>query len=153
MKYFISVIGVVLCVWLLCLVSSGDTVVQLVHMGDLFTLLVILLVVITILAATGLHKDFIHAFQLALSKKAHASMAQLKRAKEAVDLTLRSIIGSGVMITSISIVQSLFLAESSALPANLGVSTLGIVYASCLYLLLLPIRAKLEVKIMEYMEE
>lgn len=153
MRYFISVIGVVMCVWLMCLVSSGNALVQLLQMGDLFTLLIILLVVITILLATGLHKNFIHAFQLALSKKENGSMVQLKRAKEAVDLTLRSIIGSGVLVTSVSIVQSLFLAEHSALPANLGVSTLGIVYAACLYLLLLPIHAKIGVKIMEYMEE
>lgn len=156
MRYFISVIGVVVSFLLLCFVTEeGVSVVWMLHMADPFTIGIVVLVVITILLSAGLHKDFIQAFRLALSKKGDISLLRLKRSKEAVDLALKAIIGSGLLSTSVGVVE--VLEAKTVIPSNLGVNlgvvSLGLVYSAFLCLLLIPIQAKLKIKIMEYMEE
>lgn len=153
MRYFLSFIGVMVCVVLCCFVSEENGVVQMMRMGDLFTLSVMLLVIITIIISAGLHRDFIRAFRLALSKRGTVSLKELKRGKEAMDLALKAVAGSGVLNFSISAVEALLKQPRSEVPGCLAVSTLGIIYAAILFLLLIPIQAKLRVKIMEYMEE
>lgn len=153
MRYFISIVGVVAGVLLLCFVTQESGFVQLLYMVDGITLVILLLVVITIMISAGLHKDFIQAFRLALSKGEDISLPKLKRAKEAVDLTIKSIVGAGVLISSIGAVQSFAQGLQETTMPCLGVSALGIVYAVMLFLLLLPIQTKLKVKIMKYMEE
>lgn len=153
MRYFISIVGVVACFVFLCLVTDQSVAVQMGHMGDLVTLLSLLLVIVTIMLSAGLHRDFFHAFRLALSKRGNFSLLELKRAKEAVDLALKAIVGGGVLNFSVGAVQSLYADRLAIIPPNLAVSTLGILYAIFMYLLLIPIQAKLKVKMMEYMGE
>lgn len=153
MRYFISIVGVVAGVLLLCFVTEESGFVQLLRMVDGITLVILLLVVITIMISAGLHKDFIQAFRLALSKGEDISLPKLKRAKEAVDLTIKAIIGVGILISSIGAVQSFAQGFQETTMPCLAVSVLGIVYAVMVFLLLLPIQTKLKVKIMKYMEE
>lgn len=153
MRYFLSIIGVVACLLLLCLCTDQSLAIQIGRMMDLVTLFSLLLVIITIMISAGLHKDFFHAFRLALSKKGNRSLLELKRAKEAIDLALKAIIGGGVLNFSVGVVESLFVDRMKSIPPCLGVSTLGILYAVFMYLLLIPIQAKLKVKMMEYMGE
>jgi len=123
------------------------------HMLDLVTLISLLLVIVTIMLSAGLHRDFFRAFRLALSKRGDFSLLELKRAKEAVDLALKAIVGSGVLNFSVGAVQSLYVRRMMSIPPCLAVSTLGILYAVFMFLLLIPIQSKLKVKMMEYMGE
>lgn len=127
--------------------------VQMGRMLDLVTLFSLLLVIITVMISAGLHKDFFHAFRLALSKRGNWSLLELKRAKEAIDLALKAIVGGGVLNFSVGVVESLFVDRMKVIPPNLAVSTLGILYAVFMFLLLIPIQAKLKVKMVEYMGE
>ncbi len=127
--------------------------VQMGRMLDLVTLFSLLLVIITVMISAGLHKDFFHAFRLALSKRGNWSLLELKRAKEAIDLALKAIVGGGVLNFSVGAVESFFVDRLKSIPPCLGVSTLGILYAVFMFLLLIPIQAKLKVKMMEYMGE
>lgn len=153
MRYFLSIIGVVACLLWLCVCTDQRLMVQLGRMADLVTLLSLLLVIVSIMVSSGLHKDFFHAFRLALSKRGNPSLLELKRAKEAVDLALKAIIGGGVLNFSVGAVESFFVDQMKSIPPCLGVSTLGILYAVFMFLLLIPIQAKLKVKMMEYMGE
>ena len=91
MRYFLSVIGVVITFLLLCF-CGGNGWEYLASMADVISMLSILLIVIPILISSGLHRDFIHAFPLALGKAEGKSLRQLKRAKEAVDLAIRAMV-------------------------------------------------------------
>lgn len=150
MKYFISVIGVLAAFLFLCFCAQKNIVV---YMVDGVTLGVMVLIIITVLLSAGLHQDFVQAFRFALGKPEHVSLLKLKRAKEAVTLTLKATIGFAVLITSISVIGSLRLATPAALPVNLAVSILGLVYSAIFCLLLIPIQAKIKIKIMEYLAE
>lgn len=152
MKYFISIIGVVTCFLLLCFCGEESGVIQMLHMADAISLLSMLLVTVSILISAGLHKDFIHAFGLAWSKNSAKSLLELKRAREAVDLAVKAFISSGVLVFSVGVIESCF-ADTRAIAPNMGVSTTGILYAAIFSLFLIPIKAKLKVKIMEYMGE
>ncbi|MCI8337325.1 MAG: hypothetical protein HFH62_01405 [Lachnospiraceae bacterium] len=153
MRYFLSIIGVVACFLLLCVCTDQSLMVQMGRMLDLVTLFSLLLVIITVMISAGLHKDFFHAFRLALSKRGNWSLLELKRAKEAIDLALKAIVGGGVLNFSVGAVESFFVDRLKSIPPCLGVSTLGILYAVFMFLLLIPIQAKLKVKMMEYMGE
>lgn len=148
-----SIIGVVACFLLLCVCTDQSLMVQMGRMLDLVTLFSLLLVIITVMISAGLHKDFFHAFRLALSKRGNWSLLELKRAKEAIDLALKAIVGGGVLNFSVGAVESFFVDRLKSIPPCLGVSTLGILYAVFMFLLLIPIQAKLKVKMMEYMGE
>lgn len=152
MKYFVSIIGVMVSFLLLCFCTQENGIIQMGRMGDFISLLSIMLVLVPILISTDLHKDFIHAFRLALSKTSGKGLLELKRAKEAVDLALKSIIGSGVLVFSVGAIESFF-SDAAVVAPNLGVSTIGLLYASVFSLFLIPIQVKLKVKIMEYMGE
>lgn len=152
MKYFLSIIGVVACFLVLCFCGQESGFIQMANMADMISLFSMLLVVIPILISASLHKDFIHAFSLAWSKTSGRSLMELKRGKEAVDLAIKAIIGSGVLSFCVGFIEVAFSNAKYVLP-NFGVCVTGLLYAAFFTLLLIPVQAKLKVKIMEYMGE
>ena len=104
MRYFLSVIGVVIT-FLLLFFCGGNGWEYLASMADVISMLSILLIVIPILISSGLHRDFIHAFPLALGKAEGKSLRQLKRAKEAVDLAIKAVVGSGLLSFFVGVIE------------------------------------------------
>ena len=153
--YILALIGVICSVVLLNLVTGEGFSNMLVYY-DVISMLQLVVLIVPILAAAGLIKDFNTALKLALGKKKAESILQLKRAKEAVKLTGNICIASGVMGTCCGIIQVFHIyrgEDLSSLLAGLGVSILTLFYSLIIYLLLLPIKSKIEIKILEYMQE
>ena len=123
--------------------------------SDSVSLVFIIIITIPILIVTGLHSDFINAFRFTIGKTTKAkSILELKRAKEAVILTGRTAISGGLVSTCLGAVTTLYEVDNlDILGPNMAVSLLPSFYAGLFYLLLAPIRSKLEVLIAEYMQD
>ncbi len=153
--YILAIIGVIFSVLLLHVTTELGFSNMLVYY-DVVSMLQMVVLIVPILAAAGLIKDFNTALKLALGKKKADSLLQLKRAKEAVKLTGNICVASGALGTCCGFIQVFYMyrdASMASLLAGLGVAILTLFYSLIIYLLLLPIKSKIEIKILEYMQE
>ncbi len=153
MYYLFIIIVLAVCTWLNVAMSwvGGEF---LFHLFDLPSLLLILVVVVPIIVLSGLHKDFANAFRFAVGKGKAQNILGLKRAKEAMVLASRAVVGTGIFSACIGIMISLYNCDDlAALGPNIAVSVITVFYAAISYLLFLPIRSKLEIQIVELMHE
>ena len=153
MKYLLSILGVIFCGFLM-LVSSENGFADLVHIGyyfDVISILLMVVIVVPTLLSSGLWKDFGNAFRLTLGKKEAKSVVELRRAKEATRLGSRVFLGAGVFITAFTLIYVLMISDIKIMQYNAAVGLIDMVYGAIGYLLLLPIRSRLEVKLIEFM--
>ncbi|MCI9079535.1 MAG: hypothetical protein HFH68_11550 [Lachnospiraceae bacterium] len=153
--YIFAIIGVICSVLLLNVVTEEGFAGMMIYY-DVISMLQLVVLIVPILAAAGLVKDFNVALKLALGKKKAESMLQLKKAKEAVKLTGKICIASGIMGTCCGIIRVFYSYKNESMGSLLsgsGVAMLTLFYALIIYLLLLPIESKIEIKISEYMQE
>lgn len=144
--YIIGVF-VFLIVAVLVIVSFGSMVTYL----DLFSLLVIIMLVIPMLLASGAHKDFNRAFRLALNKKTEPGIKELERAGTAVATARKLIILSGILDSLISMICILTRLDDIAyLGPNVSVAILSLLYAVILNIILVPIEHRLKTRIIEF---
>ena len=146
--YLLSVFAVILCfIFVRSMTMSGGIW----EFMDLTSIALLVLLVVSIMLSAGLLKDLNNAIRLILGKKKEAAMLELKRAKLAVDTMIKVSVYSSIFVT---MVQCVTLLHNLSDPAHLGpmisVALLIILYAVMISLLLLPIRAKLEQRILEY---
>lgn len=161
--YFLSILGVILSVILMG--CSGEAMQNLGYLLDIVNILLVLIVTIPILASSGLHKDFNNAFKFTLGKKEADNLIELKRAKEAITLVIKTVILSGILfwafetiVISYNVINDADTIEKlnksiSMFLANEAIGILSIFYAMVVSLLLLPIGSRLEVKMAEFMKE
>ena len=85
------------------------------------------------------------------AKKKPDKLLELKRAREAVNLVILTIIAASVFIAMVQMIQILYTLDNlSSLGPNIAVMLVSIMYGMCFVLLLLPIQSKLNVKIQEF---
>jgi hypothetical protein len=151
--YLLAILGVILSVLLMGLFSP-DGMASLSSCLDLFALLLIIVIVIPVMAAMGMLKDLNHAFRLTLGRKAAGELRELKRAKTAMVYLIRCVVLAGVTGTLAGVMQVLSFGaeEMTTLTASLGVAICPLLYAFVIAIVLLPIEARLEQKIVEFME-
>lgn len=151
--YFLSMVSVVLLTVVMC-GFSGMTGGYISRYLDFQTLLFLVLFLIPLLISGGLLKDFQNAFRLVIGKKEAENLLELKRAKEAVSLTIKILIVVSVFICAI---QGIFVIYSMDDPASLGpsfsVALLSLIYGLGIALVLFPLQARLNVKIQEFISE
>lgn len=121
---------------------------------DLTSLLLILLITIPVILLSGYGRDFAKAFKFTMVKGNETTLQELKRAQEAVALAMKTIMYSGVFGTLLGFI--VFLRNMND-PASLGpsiiVSTITILYAIILNIILLPVKARLNGIIIAYLHE
>lgn len=124
------------------------------NLADLPTLILLLIICIPFLLSAGLLKDLNNAFGIALGRKNDIGLNEIKRAAEAVTLTISTLLGSGFLIFLMSMITIL---HSIDTPASLGpkisVAILGFIYSCVFALLLLPLKSILNLRIIEYMSK
>lgn len=121
---------------------------------DLPTLILLLIVCVPFLISTGLIKDFNNAFRIVLSRKKETTLIELKRAVEAVSLTIKSLLCTGILIFMMSIIMILHTLDTpETLGPKISVCILSIIYVCVFILILLPLRSTLNLRIIEYMQE
>ena len=124
------------------------------NLADMPSLLCILLICIPVLISSGLFKDFNNAFRIVLHKKRERSLIEIKRAAEAVNLVIKTVVYSGIFQFLLSLVVVLHRMDD---PAHLGPilasAFLSSIYACGFALILLPLKSILKVQIIEFMPE
>ncbi|MCI8561842.1 MAG: hypothetical protein HFH03_12110 [Dorea sp.] len=120
---------------------------------DFFTLTLIVLFNFTLITSAGFLMDFNNAFRLSIPNRKHQeSIQELKRAVEAVRLTIKTTLITGVFLfffESAQIIMTLDLTED-ALPSIGGMIMPGIsapIYSSAIILVLLPMESMLRLKL------
>ena len=144
--YILSVIVVIVSVFLLA--SAGEAgVFGIFHFFDIVSIF------ISMMVASGLLKDFNNAFRLTIGKKNAKSILELKRAKEAVKFAGKLFIMSGFLGTLMGIIMVGYSCSTiKSIMINMSVALLTMFYGLVLYILLLPIQLRIEIKISEFMQ-
>lgn len=146
--YFISILAIIA----VTLIAAGNTNPK--ALFDAPSLIIILLICIPMLISSGLLKDFNNAFRIALSRKKEAGLTEIKRAIEAVSLTIKTLFYSSFFLFAISLTAILRnLSDLTGLGPNLTVAFLTCIYSLALALVLLPIKSILTVRAIEFMQQ
>ena len=150
--YILSVIVVIVSVFLLA--SAGEVgVFGIFHFFDIVSMLIVIIIFISMMVASGLLKDFNNAFRLTIGKKNAKSILELKRAKEAVKFAGKLFIMSGFLGTLMGIIMVAYSCSTiKSIMINMSVALLTMFYGLVLYILLLPIQLRIEIKISEFMQ-
>lgn len=148
LMYFVSIIAIVFVTVILTFSVSIQSFI------DLPSLLLVLLLAVPILISSGLFRDFNNAFRIALSKKENNSLIEIKRALEVINMMIWAFLCIGLFLFLVSMITVLhMLATPESLGPSLSVSLLCFIYGTAMALLLLPIKAILQVRIIEFMPE
>lgn len=116
-------------------------------------MLIVIIIFISMMVASGLLKDFNNAFRLTIGKKNAKSILELKRAKEAVKFAGKLFIMSGFLGTLMGIIMVAYSCSTiKSIMINMSVALLTMFYGLVLYILLLPIQLRIEIKISEFMQ-
>ena len=117
---------------------------------DLPSLLPLLIVTFLFLLGTNLGEDFLQAFVIVTGKRQDVSAVEQKRSRTAVCLVSNTWMGMGIFVTCVGFIAMMYSYISSdvsvqGLFASISIALLSTLYGLIGYLLLLPIRMKLEV--------
>lgn len=150
--YLIAILGVILSAFLMAS-SAGAGMELWRNYIDLTSLVLVLVIAFPTLIAAGLFRDFNGAFRIALEKNNNKSLTEMKRALEAVELFMKSVLYAGIftfLFTCIIILR--MLVDLAYVGPNLSVALLTLIYAMVINLVLMPVRYRIKVKIIEFMK-
>ncbi|MDE6893661.1 MAG: hypothetical protein K2P30_09110 [Lachnospiraceae bacterium] len=148
--YLLSIVGVIVMTVVMGFISGLDVG----NLFDFISLLLLLLLLIPMLISGGLFKDFNNAFRLGIGKRQPVSLMELKRAKEAVCLAIKVSLAASAFIGVMSAALVLFVVrDMAAMGPSLAVSMISLIYGLGLVLILLPLDARLTIKIQEFINE
>lgn len=121
---------------------------------DPISILLLGLICLALLLASGMLKDFNNAFRYVLKKESKATLSQLKRALEAVCFIMKGISYIAAFIVAFCIIFLLYsMADPSTLGPIVSMDLLIILYGMIINLVLLVIKSRLKLKIMEYISD
>ena len=140
-------------VFLSCVVIAAIIVFTLLQGGvngmvvlDYASFLFVLIPTILYLLMTDLWKDFFNAFNILFFKKTITLNQTVIRAKEAVDVVSKTMLSMGILLSLIQIFAVLYLSDHNDMIAvfrSLSITILTFVYGVIFYLILIPVRSKL----------
>lgn len=148
--YFLSMVSVILLTVVMCRVDGSYYA----PYFDFLSILFLVLFLIPLLISSGLLKDFQNAFRLGIGRKEAADLMELKRAKEAVSLTIRIMLILSVFMFAVQGVSIIYNVDDPALLGpSFSVSLLSFIYGMGIALVLFPLQARLNIKIQEFVSE
>lgn len=151
--YFLSMVSVILLTVLMC-GTSGMNGSYFVRYLDFVTFLFLVLFLVPLLISGGLLKDFQNAFRLGIGRKKAASLSELKRAKEAVSLTIKVMLVLSVFICAVQGIYVIYnMDDLTLLGPSFSVALLSLVYGMGMALALFPLQARINIKIQEFISE
>ena len=152
--YIFSILAVVLLMIIMMACTGSLGMSMLACYIDMPSLILLIVLCVPMLISSGLMKDFNRAFKIGITKNKEVSLTEIKRSIEAVELVMKVLIYGAVFIlifTLIIILRSLN--DLSHLGPNLAVAVLPLIYALALELILIPLKSRLRIKMMEFMGE
>lgn len=151
--YFLSMVSVILLTVLMC-GTSGMNGSYFVRYLDFVTFLFLVLFLVPLLISGGLLKDFQNAFRLGIGRKKADSLSELKRAKEAVSLTIKVMLVLSVFICAVQGIYVIYnMDDLTLLGPSFSVALLSLVYGMGMALALFPLQARINIKIQEFISE
>lgn len=148
--YLLSILCVIVITAVNVWMVGGDFF----QLFDLISFLFLFLMFIPLLIAGGLLKDFNNAFRLGVGKRKAANLMELKRAKEAMSLAIKIILADAFFCVVLQEIILFLNAESfEALRPSIGISFITFFYALGMILFLLPLQARINVKMQEFISE
>lgn len=152
--YLLSFISVVLLTGVISVVSFGMNVSFAARLIDFSTIFLLVLFVVPLLISGGLLKDFNNAFRLEMGKKNAESLMELKRAKESVSLTIKVMISLSIFVCAVQGIGVIYsIDDLSSLGPYFARSLCSLIYGMGTALILLPLQARLNIKIQEFISE
>ena len=155
--HFLAILAILLATFFSALLSSNglsNGLSNLTMYFDIVSLLLILVLTIPIMLSAGLLKDFNRAFPLVIGKKKETTLHEINRSIIAVGLAMKTLVAGGVFLFLCAVIQILMsLDDPSYLGPNCAVAIITMVYSMILVLLLLPLKARLEILKQEYMQQ
>ncbi len=151
--YILSIIGLILVVLFVeCSVWGLES--GLGMLIDFPSFLLLMIIGAAMLLAAGMGKDFLAAFRLALGREKQAGLRERKRAVEAVELFMKAMRHGSIFAALLQFVAIYSLMEDTTKwSIYLSVLLLTVLYAYAVNLLLLPVKSRLNLGIIEYMQE
>ncbi len=151
--YLLSVLAVFVLFLLYCIWVVGFQFHFLFWFVDLPALTVVLISPVPFLMLSGLWGDFVRAFRLAGKRKEAESLMELKRAKEAIKLAKNTVLGFAAFLAFVQGLLALHLFDDfHSLGYLLVPIALSMVYGMAAVLVLQPLQAALELRILELEE-
>lgn len=152
--YLLSIATVIVLTIVMYVSSNGMGGNYLVRFFDPPTLFFLILSVIPLMLSGGLLKDFNNSFRLVIGKKEPSDFMELVRAREAVGLAIKILVAVSAFICVVGGVLVLFMTDDPAsLGPSLSVMLLSLVYGLGVAVVLLPLQARLNIKIQEFTME
>lgn len=129
-------------------VSSGSGLHGLVVFIDVPSLLIMFLFTVPMIVSSGLLKDFNNAFRFSIRQKEKVSRLELFRAIEAVSFVIKLLWTAGILAMTATVLSTLgqHAEENIRFSGYFAISMEPLVYAAFLVLFLLPVRARLNVR-------
>ena len=143
--YLIGIIAVVILsvVFMLC-GFSGAGIGGLIYIVDAPSILIVFIITVAVLLLAGYGKDVLKAFVFTGKKKDNVNVAELKRCMEAISLTIKTVLLSGILATILGMMMILNKGVDQAnLGASFSVSLITILYAIMISLILMPVKSRL----------
>lgn len=152
--YMAAVLAVVMIIWIIGVMMAGGWGV-LSMMWDSPSFVMILVMGGAVVAAAGFWKDFLNAFRLAMGKRRQVGLTEWKRAKEAVELFSRALrYGSFfIALLQFTAVSAVTMNEPQVQWITLVMAALPLLYAYAVNILLLPIKGRIAINMIEYMQK
>lgn len=146
--YLLSILAIVLCfVYVHCFQMS----LGILQLFDAVSILFLVMLIVPVMISAGLLKDLNNAFRLVFGKKEEVTLLAIKRAKLAVDTMMKISVYASVFVMLLQLVVLLHnMTDPSTLGPIVSVAFLTMLYTMVICLLMMPIRAKLEQRILEY---
>ena len=147
----LCIIGVGLVLFLSICFGMASVYSTIVAFWDMFSLLMILVPTGLILVAAGRWKSFFLAFAIIVGKRGKYTIQQMREAKQALKQGANSFLTVGILESLATVILLMGNYTAAMLQehflANMAVALLCFLYGLVAYLLLLPIRSRLEIEI------
>ena len=147
-EYLIGISVLILVMWLTIIMWGGFAAVQ--YFIDIPTVTYVLVLTVLVMSMTGVLKDFMKAFPLAMKKVSSTEVYQLKKSLIAVKTAMVTINVVAVLSFVIGIV-TLFgnLSDLGDLGPRILIAILSVMYGLVVTVLLIPIYIRLKAKLIE----
>lgn len=117
---------------------------------DLPSLLMILILAIPMLWASGLLRDFGRAFAIAVSTKREYTVVEMKRALLAMEMAIKIVWYTSIFWTIVTFIMVLFRLDTpETLGPNVAVALILLLYAALINIILLVFRVKVQVRLID----
>lgn len=155
--YLLSIlVFLVLCiVFMITVTGVGST--GIIYFIDMPTIVMLFLLVVPMMVSAGLLKDFNNAFRFGTKVKKSVKKVELSRALEAVSLAIKAFWTAGIF-TFLVPTGSVLIKNSGNLDLShtmsyIAVGLLPLCYASAFAIVLLPLKARLKVRLAALCED